>query len=858
MAGTGPTVVLLLLCGLLLMSGFSPMLPGASRGSAPSGGAASAAAPHAAGGSSYTYRLAFTATGLPSGVTWYVNLSGGSVATSRNTTSTLIVFYETGGSYSYAAGTINSPWPEPVTSGTVNLTTNQTVTVRFVEHYRVGFSETGLPSGTRWSVTFGGNTTSSTSYVFAFYPPNGTYSYTIGSVSGYSDHPSSGSVTVSGSGQNVSVTYSTAPVYGVVFHETGLAPGTTWSVVLSGKVGSSSTANITFPEANGTYNWSLGSLGRYSGSPSSGSVTVSGSNQTVTITYVSAYYVFFNEVGLAPGTTWTVTLGSQSTSSTTSTLGFSSLRNGTYNYAVGPVNGYTLNRSSGSVAVNGATVYIAVSYTIVRGSYYVLFAETGLPSKTTWAVDLAGSWGNSSTTTDPFTETNGSYSFLIPSLVGYAPKPASGTVTVAGHNQSVYVTFRAINYTLTFTESGLPSGANWSVTLTIPAGGSGHASNASTTGSIGFVETLGYDGFSVATSASGYYASPSSGTVYLNGTNQTVAVTFSQGPSTYRVTFTETGLLSGTGWSVTLSGHSNASTTSSIGFYVANGTHTYGVGAVQGYSAKPSYGYVNVSGLGASVSVKFTAVNTTARSYSVTFTETGLPNTTSWSVSIGSSSGTSNTTSITLPEKNGSYHWLATTTVNGSGYNVSGTVNVTGASVGVSVTFMVPAPLVALSFVASGLPKGADWTLTLTAEGSGLTIDAARSVARQSYGASTVSFWVSVGNYSFVAGYPGYHALSGSVAVSPTTTAPAITVDFAPVLPTQPQPTNTSVAAGPISGWAVGVGAAFVLIGAVGILMTVYRARRVRRDRGSSAVQQLFETEWEPDGQGEPLPRKHR
>ncbi|EQD73800.1 thermopsin precursor, partial [mine drainage metagenome] len=51
----------------------------------------------------------------------------------------------------------------------------------------------------------------------------------------------------------------------------------------------------------------------------------------------------------------------------------------------------------------------------------------------------------------------------------------------------------------------------------------------------------------------------------------------------YAVTFTETGLRSGTSWFVTLAGTSRSSTTNSISFTEPNGTHTYSIGDVAGW-----------------------------------------------------------------------------------------------------------------------------------------------------------------------------------------------------------------------------------------------------------------------------------
>ena len=73
-------------------------------------------------------------------------------------------------------------------------------------------------------------------------------------------------------------------------------------------------------------------------------------------------------------------------------------------------------------------------------------------------------------------------------------------------------------HAVTFTESGLPSGANWSMTLN-------GLLSSSTTNSITFNEPNGTYPFSVGL-VPGYSASPSSGSVTVNGVNATQAISF--------------------------------------------------------------------------------------------------------------------------------------------------------------------------------------------------------------------------------------------------------------------------------------------------------------------------------------------
>ena len=234
-----------------------------------------------------------------------------------------------------------------------------------------------------------------------------------------------------------------------------------------------------------------------------------------------------------------------------------------------------------------------------KTTYHVTFTETGLPSSTSWSVTLAGSTQSSHTSTIVFTKSNGTYTYGV-TASGYTATPASGSISVSGANLSQSLAFSApITYNVTFTETGLPSGTSWSATL---AG----STLSSTTSSIVFQEASGTYAFTVQ--ASGYTASPGSGSVTVAGADQSQAITFTAVPSgSYDVTFTESGLPSGTNWSVTLNGTSQSSTTSSIVFTIGNGSWSFSVGAITGYTASPPSGTVAVSGAPVTRTITFTS-----------------------------------------------------------------------------------------------------------------------------------------------------------------------------------------------------------------------------------------------------------
>jgi hypothetical protein len=71
----------------------------------------------------------------------------------------------------------------------------------------VTFIENGLPTGTTWSITVNGTTSSSASEGIVRVLPNGTYPYVVGNVSGYSAFPSTGVVIMKGSSVGVTINF---------------------------------------------------------------------------------------------------------------------------------------------------------------------------------------------------------------------------------------------------------------------------------------------------------------------------------------------------------------------------------------------------------------------------------------------------------------------------------------------------------------------------------------------------------------------------------------------------------------------------------------------------------------------------
>jgi len=391
---------------------------------------------------------------------------------------------------------------------------------------------------------------------------------------------------------------------------------------------------------------------------------------------LNIYQITFTEKGLPPGTVWYVNLSnSQSFSSTTDTIAFTE-PNGFYTYTIATSNKeYTPLEFTGSFTVNGSNVNISVTFHLV--TYKMTFTESGLPSGN-WYVNITGqpSSGPISSSLASYSVSlpNGSYSYTV-STGNKEYKPSySETFTVNGASVSESITFSEVTYIITFTESGLPTGATWNVTLN-------GVKSSSSSFSISFSGPNGTYSYTIGI-YQGYSAFPYSGTVTVNGANVNVAITFTQ--VKYSVTFTESGLPSGTSWSVTLNGLTETSTNGTLTFNEPNGTYSYVISGISGYRANPYSGIINVNGNPVSISTIWTTIT-----YPITISENGIPTGTSWSATLTGTTFngqyinvtlSSTTNTLTFNEPNGSYSYIIHLPSGYQSNNAKGPVNVSGSS----------------------------------------------------------------------------------------------------------------------------------------------------------------------------------
>jgi hypothetical protein len=379
--------------------------------------------------------------------------------------------------------------------------------------FTVTFSESGLPSGTNWSVHVDyigcscqgvHKTVKSDLSTLTIPITHGPYRYTVLLVPGYyvvgSAH---GTFNVSGA--NVSgISFVFRPVVSYVtdFDESGLPSGTLWTASVTGnatgqlrlyedQTRSSNATTITFSLPNGTYHYRVAPVpgSFFVGHSAQGTFGVAGTSPSpiaVAFTTPALFSVVVTESGLALGTNWSVRVWGwggvfiqETLSSTTNTSTFH-LPNGTYWYVVAEVLGYNVHApASGRFSVANSPVNLGVTFVpVAPGAFYpVAFQESGLPGGTHWAVLVTAThtFGHSRQATQSSTSTtlyfllqNGTYRYQVLGLRGYTiVSGKSGEFNISGSSPSVFlVTFQAVpTYAVTFVETGLVNATDWSVLL---------------------------------------------------------------------------------------------------------------------------------------------------------------------------------------------------------------------------------------------------------------------------------------------------------------------------------------------------------------------------------------------------------
>ncbi len=556
-----------------------------------------------------TYKITFTEENLPAGAYWNTNAYNYNSSVSYYNTSfrSSMIAYLPNGTYNYSgswsSGGLSTPYREFNVTGFP-----MTRYVVFPEAYSVVFTETGLPTGTTWYVSVYNSTTghvhnsSSTSTItFSLY--NGSYTYTVTtSLSGWKPSSSSGSFNVSGSPVNVpTITFSTTD-HSVQFKESGLLTGTSWYVILNATEETSTSNNITFYVPNGNYSYTLetpvpGSPGtRYVVSPSSGTVTVSGSNVSENVFYSTQYYL---TTGVSPAGTGTVSPSSSWFSAGSSVT-----------LTAKAVSGYAFSSWSGSGT----------------GSY----TGTNNPSTLTMSgpvSETANFIQANVTHTPPIWAFDGAYLNLSFSITNNSGTTHGYTyykiVNVYNTNETVYVletlkfgSNTSVNSYQYFSWNSFPFAVNASMLSDLNSGvlGTQEKANVSFTTSMGTFKTDEISYASSISNATEYidmhagvvvalFQSNSTSKIKLELVSTNVPTTVVVEHTIYTITFTESGLPSGTSWTMTFNGVTNSSTNSVMTFSAPNGTYSFSASNLSDYYTVNYSGSISVKGNGVSIPI---------------------------------------------------------------------------------------------------------------------------------------------------------------------------------------------------------------------------------------------------------------
>ncbi|HYK93126.1 MAG TPA: thermopsin family protease, partial [Thermoplasmata archaeon] len=167
----------------------------------------------------------------------------------------------------------------------VTIFPDQTTFVNLSGAGRVVFYQSGLPAGTSWAVSIGGNVHLSTARTVEFHLPNGTYSVSYTPEPGFRwSGTAPTSISLPGTSQ-VMLGF-VRSTYSVAVTESGLPDGTSWWVNANGTIVRSSGTSLQVSEPNGSTMYEVGGAYEFVASPENGTlVVVAGVPEPVLITF---------------------------------------------------------------------------------------------------------------------------------------------------------------------------------------------------------------------------------------------------------------------------------------------------------------------------------------------------------------------------------------------------------------------------------------------------------------------------------------------------------------------------------------------------------------------------------------------
>lgn len=307
-----------------------------------------------------TYNVTFNAIGLPNGIQWSVVLDQKYMSSSTENSMTLPLI---NGTHTFKVSRLSNYTVDRSYGAfqVAGATSDIDIIFSYVS-YSITFMETGLPSGSDWSVNLVGEIQSSENNSMTFLRENGTYLYNISVPSGFYSPESSGTVLVLGSSIQVGADFSYA-LHRVMFMLQGASTPFMWNVTLGNTTLVTSASSVSIDLANGVYTYAASCPENYVITPSTGEIMVLDGNVTVTISATDATKaVQFHQSGMASGIQWSVEMGGVILSSIGSDIVFE-LTPGEYNYSVNVPGNFASSISYGNITVSTQDQAVILQFT---------------------------------------------------------------------------------------------------------------------------------------------------------------------------------------------------------------------------------------------------------------------------------------------------------------------------------------------------------------------------------------------------------------------------------------------------------------------------------------------------------------
>ncbi len=283
---------------------------------------------------------------------------------------------------------------------------------------------------------------------------------------------------------------------------------------------------------------------------------------------------------------------------------------GNYTFRVVPASGFDASPTVSDLEVTGGGAVVEVAFTPIPYSLLTFSDQGTLPYGVSWTLVLNGVAHVATSSDLSFEEPAGTYSYLLLGPVGerVSGLAATGSVVLNGTGGSgpteAFTFVRGATYRIAFHETGLPAPHSWCVSIGVSVCSSGRTLDLAglSPGTYPYaVESLPGD---TITATSGGIDLPLVGSFVVTERSVSVALKFVR---PYEVTFTESGLPSGTVWSVRIAGVLRSTNLTNVSFEIPNGTHGYQVGAIPGYTHVGVPRTVKVEGANVSVAIMFSA-----------------------------------------------------------------------------------------------------------------------------------------------------------------------------------------------------------------------------------------------------------